>query len=48
VGDGFVFARRDSGVLIGPLEAVALASWGLNRDPKLKEFSIMNLADFTK
>jgi hypothetical protein len=45
IGDGFVFARRDSGVLISPLEAVALAAWGLSPDPKKKEFSVVNLAD---
>jgi hypothetical protein len=48
VGDGFVFARRDSGVLISPLESVALAAWGLTPNPKQKEFSIVNLADFIK
>lgn len=29
VGDGWVYARRDSGVVIAPLEAVTLAMWGL-------------------
>jgi phage terminase large subunit-like protein len=46
VGDGRVFARRDSGVPIDPLEAVAAAVWGLTPDPKLKEFFMVNLNDF--
>ena len=46
VGDGQVFARRDSGVPIDPLEATALAVWGLSPDPKRKEFFMMNLNDF--
>jgi phage terminase large subunit-like protein len=43
VGDGQVFARRDSGVPIDPLEAAALAVWGLSPDPKRKEFFVQNL-----
>jgi hypothetical protein len=48
VGEGQVFARKDSGVPIDALEGAALGNWALQPDPKKKEFSIMNLADFTK
>jgi hypothetical protein len=47
VGEGQVFARKDSGVPIDALEGAALGNWALQPDPKKKEFSIMNLADFT-
>jgi phage terminase large subunit-like protein len=46
VGDSWVFSRRDSASLIDPLEAVTLAVWGLNPDPKKKEFFVQNLNDF--
>jgi len=46
VGDGRVFARRDSGIPIDPLEGAALAVWGLSPDPKRKEFFVYNLNDF--
>ncbi len=45
-GDSWVFARRDSGIPIDPLEAVTLAAWGLSPDPKRKEFFVYNLNDF--
>lgn len=44
VGDSWVFARRDSGVRISPLEAVTLAVWGLVPAPK-KEFFMQILDD---
>ena len=43
VGDAFVYARRDSGVLVSPLEAVTLAVWGLTPDLSKKEFFVQNL-----
>ena len=46
VGDSWVFARRDSGVPIDPLEAVNLAAWGLTPDPKEKVFFVQNLASY--
>ena len=46
VGDGQVFARRDSGVPIDPLEAAALAVWGLTPDPKEKVFFVQNLSEY--
>ena len=45
VGDGQVFARRDSGVPIDPLEGAALAVWGLVPEKPKKEFFLANLND---
>lgn len=45
VGDGQVFARRDSGVPIDPLEGAALAVWGLTPEKPKKEFFLANLND---
>ena len=47
VGDAWVYARRDSGVLVSPLEAVTLAVWGLTPDLSKKEFFVLNLNDFS-
>lgn len=47
VGDSWVYARRDSGALVSPLEAVTLAAFGLSPDPTKKEFFVMNLNDFS-
>lgn len=47
VGDSWVYARRDSGVVVAPLEAVTLALWALTPDPKIKEFFVQNLNDFS-
>ncbi len=44
-GDGQVFARRDSGVPIDPLEAAALAVWGMTPNLKEKVFFVQNLND---
>ena len=38
LGDQWVFSRRDSGVLIAPLEAVALAAWHSSTVRKRKPF----------
>jgi len=46
VGDSWVYARRDSGVIIAPLEAVTLAVWGLTPELSKKEFFVMNLNDY--
>ena len=46
VGDSWVYARRDSGVLVAPLEAVTLAVWALTPEPAKKEFFMTNLNDF--
>lgn len=46
LGDAFVYERRNSAVLVSPLEAVTLAVWGLTPEPRKKEFSMVNLADF--
>jgi hypothetical protein len=46
VGDSWVFARRDSGVVVAPLESATLAIWGLVPDPKKKEFFMQNLSDY--
>ena len=46
VGDSWVYARRDSGVIVAPLEAVTLAVWALTPEPAKKEFFMMNLNDF--
>jgi hypothetical protein len=43
VGDSWVYARRDSGVVISPLEAVTLAVWGLTPDKPQKEFFMQDL-----
>lgn len=45
VGDGQVFARRDSGIPIDPVEAMALAVWGLTPAKPKKEFFLANLND---
>jgi len=45
VGDGQVFARRDSGIPIDPVEAMALAVWGLVPVKPKKEFFLANLND---
>ena len=45
VGDSYVYARRDSGVLISPLEAVTLAVWGLTPEQRKKEFFMLDLND---
>jgi hypothetical protein len=45
VGDSYVYARRDSGVLISPLEAVTLAVWGLTPEQRKKEFFMIDLND---
>jgi hypothetical protein len=46
VGDSWVFARRDSGVIIAPLEAATLAVWGLTPEPSKKEFFMQDLNAF--
>jgi hypothetical protein len=46
VGDSWVFARRDSGVVIAPLEAATLAVWGLTPEPSKKEFFMQDLNAF--
>lgn len=46
VGDNQVYDRKTVGVNVAPVEAVTLAAWGLNPDPKAKEFFVMNLNDF--
>ena len=46
VGENQVYDRKTSGVNVAPIEAVTLASWGLNPDPKSKQFFVMNLADY--
>lgn len=46
VGDSWVFARRDSGVVIAPLEAATLAVWGLVPEPVKKEFFMQDLNAF--
>jgi len=46
VGDSWVYARRDSGVIIAPLESVTLAVWGLTPELSKKEFFVMNLNDY--
>ena len=43
VGDSWVYARRDSGVIVAPLEAVTLAVWALTPEPNKKEFFVQNL-----
>jgi hypothetical protein len=43
VGDSWVYARRDSGVIVSPLEAVTLAVWGLTPDPSKKAFFVQSL-----
>jgi hypothetical protein len=43
VGDSWVYARRDSGVRVSPLEAVTLAVWGLVPEASKKEFSMFDL-----
>ena len=45
VSDSWVYARRDSGVRVSPLESVTLAAWGLTPSRK-KEFFMQNLNDF--
>lgn len=45
-GDSWVYARRQSGVVVSPLEAVTLAVWGAAPDPKSKAFFAYNLGDF--
>jgi hypothetical protein len=47
VGDAFVYARRDSQVLVAPLEAVTLAVWGLIPAPQKKEFFMLDLNAYT-
>lgn len=46
VGDSWVFARRDSGVVVAPLEAATLAVWGLTPEPVKKEFFMQDLNAF--
>ena len=46
VGENQVYDRKTSGVNVAPIEAVTLASWGLNPDPRSKQFFVMNLADY--
>jgi hypothetical protein len=46
VGDSWVFARRDSGVVIAPLEAATLAVWGVTPEPAKKEFFVQNLSEY--
>lgn len=43
VGDSWVYARRDSGVIVAPLEAVTLAVWALTPEPSKREFFVQNL-----
>jgi hypothetical protein len=44
VGDQWVYARRDSGVLVAPLEAVTLARFGLGTQKPA--FQVLNLNDY--
>jgi hypothetical protein len=46
VGENRVYNRKTAGINVAPVEAVTLAAWGLNPDPKAKEFFVMNLNDF--
>lgn len=46
VGDAWVYDRKTPSVNVAPVEAVTLAAWGLNPDPKAKVFSVVNLNDF--
>lgn len=46
VGEQWVYARRDSGVLVAPLEAVTLARAGLDPAPGQKSAFAFNLNDF--
>lgn len=47
VGENQVFDRKTPGVNVAPVEAVALAAWGLNPDPKVKEFFVLDLNEYS-
>lgn len=48
VGESRVYDRKTRDVNVAPIEAVTLAAWGLNPDPKAKQFFVMNLNDYTE
>jgi hypothetical protein len=45
-GESRVYDRKTEGANSAPVEAVTLAAWGLNPDPKAKEFFMVNLNDY--